>query len=83
MNNVAILPKSVMYFLQNQNVKREVAKKVPSMPAQVEHNDKAPSVIPSASASASASASVPVLEQDKSTEVGGTNISDLLNTTTA
>jgi hypothetical protein len=80
MNNVAILPKSVMYFLQNQNVKREVAKKVPSMPTQVEHNATAPSVIPSASASASASP--PVLEQDKSTEVGGTNIADL-NTQTA
>ena len=75
MNNVAILPKSVMYFLQNQNVKREVAKKVSSMPTQVEHNATAPSVIPSASVSASASP--PVLEQDKSTEVGGTNINDL------
>ena len=78
MNNVAILPKSVMYFLQNQNVKREVAKKVPSMPTQVEHNATAPSVIPSASVSASP----PVLEQDKSTEVGGTNIA-ALNTQTA
>jgi hypothetical protein len=28
MNNVAILPKTIMYLLQNQNVKREVAKKV-------------------------------------------------------
>ncbi len=73
MNNVAILPKSVMYFLQNQNVKREVVKKAPSMPTQVEHNATAPSVTPSSSASASP----PVLEQDKSTEVGGTNIADL------
>jgi hypothetical protein len=32
MNNVAILPKTIMYLLQNQNVKREVAKKAQVIP---------------------------------------------------
>lgn len=77
MNNVAILPKTIMYLLQNQNVKREVAKKVPSMSVPVVADTTAPPVIPSASASA------PVSEEAKSTEVGGTSISELLNTTTA
>ena len=77
MNNVAILPKTIMYLLQNQNVKREVAKKVPSMSVPVVADATAPPVIPSSSASA------PVSEEAKSTEVGGTSISELLNTTTA
>jgi len=77
MNNVAILPKTIMYLLQNQNVKREVAKKVPSMSVPVVAEATAPPVIPSASPSA------PVSEEAKSTEVGGTSISELLNTTTA
>ena len=77
MNNVAILPKTIMYLLQNQNVKREVAKKAPSMSVPVVADATAPPVIPSTSASA------PVSEEAKSTEVGGTSISELLNTTTA
>ena len=79
MNNVAILPKTIMYLLQNQNVKREVAKKVqtmPSVPLPVVADATAPPVIPSASATA------PVSEECTSTEVGGTNIADL-NTATA
>ena len=28
MNNVAILPSTLMYWLQNQNIKREVVKKI-------------------------------------------------------
>lgn len=32
MNNIAILPKTIMYLLQNQNVKREVAKKANATP---------------------------------------------------
>jgi hypothetical protein len=80
MNNVAILPKTIMYLLQNQNVKREVAKKAQTMPSTsvpVVADATAPPIIPSASASASVS------EEAKSTEVGGTSISELLNTTTA
>jgi len=80
MNNVAILPKTIMYLLQNQNVKREVAKKVqttPSVPVPVVADATAPPIVPTATAS-----SVPVSEEVKSEEVGGTNIADL-NTATA
>jgi hypothetical protein len=79
MNNVAILPKTIMYLLQNQNVKREVAKKVPSMSVPVVADATAPPIIPSSSASATA----PVSQETTSTEVGGTSISELLNTPTA
>ena len=68
MNNVAILPKTIMYLLQNQNVKREVAKKVqtmPSVPVPVVAEVAAPPIAPSAS------------EETTSKEVGGTNIADL------
>ena len=76
MNNVAILPKTIMYLLQNQNVKREVAKKVqtmPSIPVPVVADANAPPVI--------SPASEPVSEEIKSAEVGGTSIADLLNAT--
>ena len=70
MNNVAILPKTIMYLLQNQNVKREVAKKVQTMPSvpvpvPVVAEVAAPPIAPSAS------------EETTSKEVGGTNIADL------
>lgn len=87
MNNVAILPKTIMYLLQNQNVKRELAKKVettPSIPVPVVADATAPPIIPS-----SASASLPVSQETISTEVkardmaDGTSISDLLNATPA
>jgi hypothetical protein len=61
-----------MYLLQNQNVKREVAKKVqatPSMPVPVVADANAPPII--------SSATTPVSEEIKSAEVGGTNIADL------
>jgi hypothetical protein len=77
MNNVAILPKTIMYLLQNQNVKREVAKKVQTMPSihmPVVADSTAPPVIPSV-------ASAPVSEETTSTEVGGTNIADLTAST--
>ena len=81
MNNVAILPKTIMYLLQNQNVKREVAKKAQTMPIISAHvpvvaDATAPPMIPSALTNA------PVSEEVKSEEVGGTNIADL-NTATA
>ena len=82
MNNVAILPKTIMYLLQNQNVKREVAKKVetkPSAPVPVVADSTAPPMVPTAAASATA----PVSEQVKSEEVGGTNIADLNTTPSA
>ena len=85
MNNVAILPKTIMYLLQNQNVKREVAKKVQTMPTTsvpVVADTTAPPVI-SSSASATALASPPVSQESTPIEVGGTSISELLNTTTA
>ena len=76
MNNVAILPKTIMYLLQNQNVKREVAKKVQttqSMPVPV------PDV-----AAAPPTASEPAAEEAKSSDAAdGTSISDLLNATPA
>jgi hypothetical protein len=79
MNNVAILPKTIMYLLQNQNVKREVAKKVettPSIPVPVP-------VVADSTAPPTASATAPVSEEVKSEEVGGTNISDLNTTPSA
>ena len=82
MNNVAILPKTIMYLLQNQNVKREVAKKVQTMPTTsvpVVAVATSPPVIPSSS---SASATAPVSQENTPIEVGGTNIADL-NTATA
>ena len=81
MNNVAILPKTIMYLLQNQNVKREVAKKVqttPSIPVPVVADATAPPMVPTAAASA------PVSEETTSTGAAdGTSIADLLNATTA
>ena len=47
MNNVAILPKTIMYLLQNQNVKREVAKKVQATPSSVIAESIPPVVITS------------------------------------
>ena len=47
MNNVAILPKTIMYLLQNQNVKREVAKKVQVTPSSVIAESIPPVVITS------------------------------------
>jgi hypothetical protein len=78
MNNVAILPKTIMYLLQNQNVKREVAKKVqttPSMP--VVADTTTPPIIPSATATAAP----PVSAQVKPSDADGTSISELLNAT--
>ena len=81
MNNVAILPKTIMYLLQNQNVKREVAKKVQTMPitsapVPVVADTTAPPIIPSVAAAA------PLSEETKSAEVvDGTSIADLLNAT--
>jgi hypothetical protein len=83
MNNIAILPKTIMYLLQNQNVKREVAKKVettPSIPAPVVADASAPPVISSASATAPVSTSTEVKASDAA---DGTNISELLNATPA
>jgi hypothetical protein len=77
MNNVAILPKTIMYLLQNQNVKREVAKKVQTMPSM-----PVP-VVADATAPPTATASPPVSQETTSTEVGGTSISELLNATPA
>ena len=79
MNNVAILPKTIMYLLQNQNVKREVAKKVQTMPPTI-------SVPVSADAAAPPTAStgsVPAAEVKASDAVDGTSIADLLNATPA
>ena len=75
MNNIAILPKTIMYLLQNQNVKREVAKKVQTTPSM--------SVPVVADANAPPTASEPVSQETTSTEVGGTSIADLLNATPA
>jgi hypothetical protein len=79
MNNVAILPKTIMYLLQNQNVKREVAKKVQTTPSM--------SVPVVADANAPPTASEPVSQETTSREVkasdaaDGTSIADLLNAT--
>jgi len=80
MNNVAILPKTIMYLLQNQNVKREVAKKVQttpstSAPVPVVADATSPPVIPSATAS------TPLSELVKTSEPDGTNIADLTAST--
>ena len=74
MNNVAILPKTIMYLLQNQNVKREVAKKVQTTPSVP---------VPVVTAPPTATASPPVSQESTPIEVGGTSISALLNTATA
>ena len=74
MNNVAILPKTIMYLLQNQNVKREVAKKVqttPSMP------------VPVVTAPPTASSAPPAAEVKAGDAADGTSISELLNATPA
>jgi hypothetical protein len=77
MNNVAILPKTIMYLLQNQNVKREVAKKVQttqSIPVPVVADATAPPVI--------SPASEPVSEAVKASDAAdGTSIAELLNAT--
>jgi len=79
MNNVAILPKTIMYLLQNQNVKREVAKKAQTMPiipaAVPATDDGETSKIPPAKAHLS--------EPVKTSEEDGTNIIDLFNRTMA
>ena len=79
MNNVAILPKTIMYLLQNQNVKREVAKKVqttPSIPVPVVTDASAPPII--------SPASEPVSEAVKAIDAAdGTSIAELLNATPA
>ena len=73
MNNVAILPKTIMYLLQNQNVKREVAKKVQTMPSAPVPDVAAPPV-----------ASEPISAEVKAGDAAdGTSISDLLNATPA
>ena len=72
MNNVAILPKTIMYLLQNQNVKREVAKKADTTPresAPVESGN-VPVIIPSVE-------TTPVSDESQPDGVGGTNIADL------
>jgi hypothetical protein len=82
MNNVAILPKTIMYLLQNQNVKREVAKKVqtmPSMSVPVSADATSPPIIPSGTATTTP----PVSDAIKSSDADGTSISELLNTPTA
>jgi hypothetical protein len=81
MNNVAILPKTIMYLLQNQNVKREVAKKVQTMPIISVPASVVAS--PPIISSSEATATTPISEEGKSPEVGGTNIADLLNATPA
>jgi hypothetical protein len=77
MNNVAILPKTIMYLLQNQNVKREVAKKVQttqSIPVPVVADASAPPII--------SPASEPVSEAVKASDAAdGTSIAELLNAT--
>jgi len=78
MNNIAILPKTIMYLLQNQNVKREVAKKVqttPSTPVPVVADATAPPVI--------SAASEPISAEVKAGDADGTSIADLLNATPA
>jgi hypothetical protein len=77
MNNVAILPKTIMYLLQNQNVKREVAKKVQTIPSI---SVPAPDVIAPPTASA---ASEPAAQVKASDAADGTSIADLLNATSA
>ena len=84
MNNVAILPKTIMYLLQNQNVKREVAKKVqtmPSMPVSVSVSAEATS--PPVISSTTATTAQLVSDAIKPSDADGTNISELLNATPA
>jgi hypothetical protein len=84
MNNVAILPKTIMYLLQNQNVKREVAKKVqtmPSMPVSVPVSAEATS--PPVISSTTATTAQLVSDAIKPSDADGTNISELLNATPA
>jgi hypothetical protein len=81
MNNVAILPKTIMYLLQNQNVKREVAKKVRTTPPIISASASVPVV--AAPPTTSAVATPPAAEVKASDAADGTSISDLLNTTTA
>jgi hypothetical protein len=79
MNNVAILPKTIMYLLQNQNVKREVAKKVqtmPSIPVSV------PDVIATPAAAVAVS-TTPLSTEVKASDADGTSIAELLNATSA
>jgi hypothetical protein len=82
MNNVAILPKTIMYLLQNQNVKREVAKKVQTMPSM---QAPVPASVPiAADSTAPPAAAAPLSQEAKSAEVAdGTSIADLLNATPA
>jgi hypothetical protein len=40
MNNVAILPSTIMYLLQNQNIKRDVVKKIDISKSQFKEEDK-------------------------------------------
>ena len=75
MNNVAILPKTIMYLLQNQNVKREVAKKVQTTPII-----SAPVPVVTAPPTATAP---PAAEVKAGDAADGTSISELLNATPA
>ena len=40
MNNVAILPSTLMYLLQNQNIKRDVVKKIDITKSQFKEQPK-------------------------------------------
>lgn len=83
MNNVAILPKTIMYLLQNQNVKREVAKKAQTMPSVSSDSVKAEVTMDASSSVVPlASPPSPPLTTEGGVSANGTNIADL-NTSTA
>jgi hypothetical protein len=79
MNNVAILPRTIMYLLQNQNVKREIAKKAQTMPI-------ISTLVPGADEGKTSNtppAKAHISEPVKTSEEDGTNIIDLFNKTMA
>ena len=83
MNNVAILPKTIMYLLQNQNVKREVAKKAQVAQSVSSESVKVGETIDtSSSATPLTSSPAPPLTTEEVGSANGTNIADL-NTSSA